>query len=61
MKQKEENFQKLNEAKRDKNIIGFFLGVSRGKGKATTHSDCDIFIMVKDGFFARALRLLTSI
>ncbi|MHA1914624.1 MAG: nucleotidyltransferase domain-containing protein [Promethearchaeota archaeon] len=38
----------LGEAKRDPNIIGFFLGGSRGKGFQTKYSDYDTYIIVKD-------------
>ena len=37
-----------NEAKEDPNIIGFFLGGSRGKGFETNYSDYDTYIIVKD-------------
>jgi predicted nucleotidyltransferase len=37
-----------NEAKKDPNIIGFFLGGSRGKGLQTKYSDYDVYIIVKD-------------
>jgi len=36
------------EAKDDSNIIGFFLGGSRGKGFHTKYSDYDTYIIVKD-------------
>ena len=36
------------EAKSDPNIIGFFLGGSRGKGLQTEYSDYDTYIIVKD-------------
>lgn len=38
-----------DEAKKDPNIIGFFLGGSRGKGFQTKYSDYDTYIIVKDG------------
>jgi len=37
-----------DEAENDPNIIGFFLGGSRGKGLQTKDSDYDIYIIVKD-------------
>lgn len=39
----------LGTAKKDPNILGFFLEGSRGKGRETEHSDYDICIVVKDG------------
>ncbi|KKM89840.1 hypothetical protein LCGC14_1244630 [marine sediment metagenome] len=36
------------EAQSDPNIIGFFLGGSRGKGFQTAYSDYDTYIIVKD-------------
>ncbi|MHA1885177.1 MAG: nucleotidyltransferase domain-containing protein [Promethearchaeota archaeon] len=46
-----EIFKKLcNKAKKDSNIVGFFLGGSRGKGFQTKHSDYDTYIIVKDSF-----------
>ena len=42
-------FEKIfDEAKKDPNIIGFFLGGSRGKGFQTKYSDYDTYIIVKD-------------
>lgn len=38
----------LEEAKTDKNILGFILGGSRGKGFETESSDYDVRIIVKD-------------
>ncbi|MEX2728451.1 MAG: hypothetical protein Q6353_014435 [Candidatus Sigynarchaeum springense] len=38
-----------NEAERNPSIIGLFLGGSRGKGRPTTHSDYDVYVIVKDG------------
>lgn len=38
----------LNEAKTDNNIIGFFLGGSRGKGYENDLSDYDLHMIVKD-------------
>ncbi|MEK7480564.1 MAG: hypothetical protein AAB604_00490 [Patescibacteria group bacterium] len=38
----------LNEAKTDENIIGFFLGGSRGKGYENDLSDYDLHMIVKD-------------
>lgn len=40
--------QFVEEAKKDSNIIGFFLSGSRGKGLETKYSDYDIVIIVKD-------------
>lgn len=40
--------QILEEAKEDQNVIGFFLGGSRGKGFQNEESDYDIKIIVKD-------------
>lgn len=37
-----------DEAKRDPNVIGFFLGGSRGRGFQTKYSDYDTYIIVKD-------------
>ena len=37
-----------DEAKKDPNIIGFFLGGSRGRGFQTKYSDYDTYIIVKD-------------
>lgn len=46
---KEETYQKLiNLAKRDKNIIGFILNGSRGKGFGNHDSDYDCTIIVKN-------------
>jgi predicted nucleotidyltransferase len=36
------------EARRDPNVIGLFLGGSRGKGFETKWSDYDVYIIVKD-------------
>ena len=45
----EEIFNKfVEEARKDPNIIGFFLNGSRGKGQATKYSDYDIEVIVKD-------------
>lgn len=44
-----EVYEKIyDEAKRDPNVIGFFLGGSRGKGFQTKYSDYDTYIIVKD-------------
>ncbi|GAG35513.1 unnamed protein product, partial [marine sediment metagenome] len=44
-----EIYEKIYEDfKRDPNIIGFFLGGSRGKGLQTKYSDYDVYIIVKD-------------
>ncbi|MHA2281581.1 MAG: nucleotidyltransferase domain-containing protein [Promethearchaeota archaeon] len=44
-----EIYEKIyEEAKKDPNIIGFFLGGSRGKGFQTEYSDYDTYIIVKD-------------
>ncbi len=43
------NYEKIyEEAKKDPNIIGFFLGGSRGKSVLTKYSDYDTYIIVKD-------------
>jgi len=46
-KQKFENL--LGEAKADSNIVGFFLGGSRGKGIENEFSDYDVYVIVKNG------------
>lgn len=44
-----ETFEELlREAQTDDNIIGFFLGGSRGKGYEHEYSDYDIYVVVKD-------------
>ncbi|MHA2400520.1 MAG: nucleotidyltransferase domain-containing protein [Promethearchaeota archaeon] len=44
-----EIFKKLcSEAEEDPNIVGFFLGGSRGKGFQTKYSDYDVYIIVND-------------
>ena len=44
-----EIYEKIyNEAKKDPNIIGFFLGGSRGKELQTEYSDYDTYIIVED-------------
>ena len=44
-----ESFSKLvKEAKKDPDIIGFFLNGSRGKNQETKFSDYDIEVVVKD-------------
>ena len=44
-----EIYEKIyNEAENDPNIIGFFLGGSRGKGFQTKDSDYDTYIIVED-------------
>ena len=49
MKTNEEIFNEfVEEARKDPNIIGFFLSGSRGKGLATKYSDYDIKVVVKD-------------
>jgi hypothetical protein len=49
---KDRKFKELYEiAKKDKNIIGFFLGGSRGKCRETIHSDYDTYLVVKDSVF----------
>jgi predicted nucleotidyltransferase len=59
MKSPESIFNQLREeAETDPNIIGFFLGGSRGKGFATEHSDYDVYIIVKDGFLESHVKLL---
>lgn len=43
------DFEKiLADAKTDPNIIGVFLGGSRGKGLVTEHSDWDVYIIIKE-------------
>jgi hypothetical protein len=39
----------LNTSKNDQNILGLFLGGSRGKGLPTTSSDYDVVLIVKNG------------
>ena len=34
-------------ARRDPNVVGLFLGGSRGKGIATEHSDYDVYVIVR--------------
>jgi hypothetical protein len=49
----ETTFQALcKEAASTPSIIGLFLGGSRGKGLITSHSDYDVYIIVKDGLAA---------
>lgn len=44
-----DNFKTLYEkAQKDPNILGFFLGGSRGKGFQTKYSDYDVYIIVND-------------
>lgn len=60
-KQKFENF--LREAKADSNIIGFFLGGSRGKGIGNKFSDYDVYVIVKNGkaeFYKRKYGKITD-
>ena len=46
-----EIYEKIyEEAKKDPNIVGFFLGGSRGKSFQTMYSDYDTYIIVKDSF-----------
>ncbi|MFQ5986300.1 MAG: nucleotidyltransferase domain-containing protein [Thermoplasmata archaeon] len=46
----EKIFARLQEEVREHpDVLGFFLGGSRGKGLVTRHSDYDIYIVVKDG------------
>ena len=53
-KKTEKVFNKiLEEVKKDPNILGFFLGGSRSKGKITKHSDYDVYIIVKDEFLKK--------
>ena len=48
-KEADERFKQLFEdAKKDENIIGFFLGGSRAKGLENEFSDYDVYIIVKD-------------
>ncbi len=39
----------FREAKEDSNIIGFFLGGSRGKGRGNKFSDYDVYLIVENG------------
>ena len=49
MKNNEEKFKEfVGEARKDPNVIGFFLSGSRGKGLATKYADYDIEVVVKD-------------
>lgn len=41
--------QLLEEARLDPNVVGFFLGGSRGKGRGTKNSDYDVYVIVRDG------------
>lgn len=44
----EEAFRELRAlAERDRNVLGLFLGGSRGKGMATEHSDYDVYVVVR--------------
>ncbi|MFQ5951685.1 MAG: nucleotidyltransferase domain-containing protein, partial [Candidatus Geothermarchaeales archaeon] len=46
----EEIFVRLQEeVLKNSDVLGFFLGGSRGKGLVTMHSDYDIYVVVKDG------------
>jgi len=47
IKQKFKNL--LDEANADSNIVGFFLGGSRGKGTDNEFSDYDVYVIVKNG------------
>lgn len=48
--QADERFRQIFEdAKKDENIIGFFLGGSRAKGFENELSDYDVYIIVRDG------------
>lgn len=48
MKQAKDMYEKLyKQAKEDHNVIGFFIFGSRGKGRATKHSDYDLRMVVK--------------
>ncbi|MFH1409064.1 MAG: hypothetical protein ABIH34_04105 [Nanoarchaeota archaeon] len=49
MQKHKQLFKRLQEeAKDDPAVIGFFLGGSRGKGRATRYSGYDVYIIVKD-------------
>ncbi len=49
MKSDQETFKEfVEEAKKDSNIIGFFLSGSRGKNRETKFSDYDIEVVIKD-------------
>lgn len=39
----------LEKARTDRNVVGFFLGGSRGKGRETKDSDYDVYVVVRDG------------
>lgn len=44
------SFERLvEEAQRDRNVVGLFLGGSRGKGRETKDSDYDTYVIVRDG------------
>jgi hypothetical protein len=44
----EEGYAELRSlAERDRNVLGLFLGGSRGKGMATQHSDHDVYVIVR--------------
>jgi len=59
MKSSERIFNLLHEeAEEDPNIIGFFLGGSRGKDFVTEHADYDVYIIVKDGLVKSYMKLL---
>jgi predicted nucleotidyltransferase len=42
----------LDLARRDDNILAFWLGGSRGKGRATVHSDYDVALVVREAALA---------
>ncbi len=44
-------------AKEDKNVLGFVLEGSRGKGAETKYSDYDVYIIVKNGMAKRYKKL----
>ncbi len=44
-----ESFRRLQErAEEDPGVVGFILGGSRGKGRASSHSDYDVYVIVKE-------------
>jgi hypothetical protein len=61
MKDPERVFDEIfEEARSSPDIIGFFLGGSRGKGLVTEHSDYDVYIIVKDGLVESYVKFLSE-
>ena len=59
MKDSEKIFADICEmAESHPDVIGCFLGGSRGKGLVTEHSDYDVYIIVKDGLVKSYMKLL---